>query len=70
MVKKSNWLVELQSKSKKERQVTHFYRLCRNYGIKSSKTYLKNYHDTDPNISSKRFTDDVIDVVLLFSQLK
>lgn len=65
MVEKSNWLVELQSKPKKARQITYFCRLCRNYGIKSRKAHLKNYHNADPDTISKRSTDDIIDVIFL-----
>ena len=65
MTEKLTWMDELQSKPKKERQATYFCRLCRNYGIKSRKAHLKNYHNTDPDTISKRSTDDILDVIFL-----
>jgi len=65
MVEESNWMVELQSKPKKERQVTYFCRLCRKYKIQSRKAHLKNYHNADPDTISKRSTNDIVDVIFV-----
>lgn len=61
----SSRLAELQSKPKRERQVTYFCRLCRNYAIKARKAHLKNYHNADPDTISKRSMDDIVDVIFL-----
>lgn len=53
-------IFELQSKPKNQRQRTFFCRLCRQYGIKTRKAHLKNYHNADPDSISKRHTDDMV----------
>jgi len=64
---KPTWIEESQSKPKDERRITYFCRLCRDYGIKSRKAHLKNYHNADPDTISKRSTDDIVDVIFLSS---
>lgn len=65
--KKSHTLIEYHSKPKNQRQRTFFCRLCRNYGIKTRKAHLKNYHNADPDTISKRHTNDMIDAIFIES---
>ena len=59
---------ENQSKPRSERQVTHFCRLCRKYGIKARKAHLQNYHNANRNTVTKRSNNDLIDVVFVESR--
>jgi hypothetical protein len=68
MIEQSNILIQIQAKPKTEKQITYFCRLCRNYGIKSRKAHLKNYHKADPDTISKRVTDDLVNTIYLPSR--
>ena len=59
---------EFQSKPRSERQVTYFCRLCRNYGIKTRKAHLQNFHNASRDTVTKRSNADLVDVVFVESK--
>ncbi|MFB5606384.1 MAG: hypothetical protein ACE5R7_08865 [Nitrosarchaeum sp.] len=59
---------EMQSKPRSERQVTYFCRLCREYGIKTRKAHLQNYHSANRDTVTKRSNQDLIDVIFIESK--
>lgn len=60
--------VEIQAKPRAERQVTYFCRLCRNYGIKTRKAHLQNYHNASRDTITKRSNGDLVDVIFVESK--
>lgn len=59
---------EDQSKPRTERQVTYFCRLCREYGIKTRKAHLQNFHNANRDTVTKRSNQDLIDVIFIESK--
>ncbi|MFB5604867.1 MAG: hypothetical protein ACE5Q5_03885 [Nitrosarchaeum sp.] len=59
---------EMQSKPRSERQITYFCRLCREYGIKTRKAHLQNYHSANRDTVTKRSNQDLIDVIFIESK--
>ncbi|NJK77939.1 MAG: hypothetical protein HC944_03155 [Nanoarchaeota archaeon] len=59
---------ENQAKPKAERQVTYFCRLCREYGIKTRKSHLQNYHNANRDTVTKRSNNDLVDVIFIESK--
>lgn len=59
---------EHQSLPREQRQVTYFCRLCRNYGIKTRKAHLQNYHNANRDTISKRSNDDLVNVIFVESK--
>lgn len=59
---------EKQSKPRSSRQVTYFCRLCREYGIKTRKAHLQNYHNANRDTVTKRSNKDLVDVVFIESR--
>ncbi len=59
---------EVQSKPRTERQVTYFCRLCREYGIKTRKAHLQNFHNAHRDTVTKRSNQDLVDVIFLESK--
>ncbi|EGP93413.1 MULTISPECIES: hypothetical protein [Nitrosarchaeum] len=59
---------EVQSKPRTERQVTYFCRLCREYGIKTRKAHLQNYHNANRDTVTKRSNQDLVDVIFIESK--
>ena len=59
---------EFQSKPRSERQVTYFCRLCRNYGIKTRKAHLQNFHNASRDTVTKRSNADLVDVIFIESK--
>ena len=55
----------MQAKSKQERKITYFCRLCRKYDITTRLAHLENYHKTSHDTVSKRSNRDIINVVFL-----
>jgi len=61
-------IVEYQAKPRAERQVTYFCRLCRNYGIKTRKAHLQNYHNASRDTITKRSNGDLVDIIFVESK--
>lgn len=59
---------ELQSKPRQQRQVTYFCRLCREYGIKTRKAHLQNFHNANRDTVTKRSNSDLVDVIFIESK--
>lgn len=59
---------ENQGKPKAQRQVTYFCRLCREYGIKTRKAHLQNYHNANRDTVTKRSNNDLVDVIFIESR--
>ncbi len=59
---------EDQSKPRTQRQVTYFCRLCREYGIKTRKAHLQNYHNANRDTVTKRSNKDLVDVIFIESR--
>jgi len=59
---------ENQAKPKAQRQVTYFCRLCREYGIKTRKAHLQNYHNANRDTVTKRSNNDLVDVIFIESK--
>ncbi|MCH9658324.1 hypothetical protein K0U27_06460 [archaeon] len=57
-----------QSRPKSERQVTHFCRLCRKYGVKARKAHLQNHHNANRDTVTKRSNNDLVDVIFVESR--
>ena len=58
---------QLQSKPKSERRITYFCRLCREYGIKTRKSHLQNYHGANRDTVTKRSNNDLVNVIFVES---
>lgn len=61
-------LLEEQAKPRTERQITYFCRLCRNYGIKTRKAHLQNYHNAHRDTVTKRSNGDLVDTIFVESK--
>jgi len=61
-------LVNEQAKPRTERQVTYFCRLCRNYGIKTRKAHLQNYHNASRDTVTKRSNGDLVETIFIESK--
>jgi hypothetical protein len=61
-------LVREHAKPRAKRQVTYFCRLCRNYGIKTRKAHLQNYHNATRDTVTKRSNGDLVDVIFVESR--
>ena len=59
---------ENQAKPRTQRQVTYFCRLCREYGIKTRKAHLQNYHNANRDTVTKRSNKDLVDVIFIESR--
>jgi len=59
---------ENQGKPKSQRHVTYFCRLCREYGIKTRKSHLQNFHNANRDTVTKRSNKDLVDVIFIESQ--
>lgn len=59
---------ESQAKPRLERQVTYFCRLCREYGIKTRKAHLQNFHNANRDTVTKRSNQDLVDVIFIESR--
>jgi len=59
---------ENQSRARVDRQVTYFCRLCREYGIKTRKSHLQNYHGANRDTVTKRSNNDLVDVIFVESR--
>jgi len=57
-----------QGKPKEKRQVTYFCRLCRQYGIKTRKSHLQNFHCANRDTVTKRSNNDLVDVIFVESK--
>lgn len=55
-------------KPKQQRQTTYFCRLCREYGIKTRKAHLQNYHNASRDTVNKRSNGDLVDVIFIESK--
>ncbi|AFS81294.1 hypothetical protein NKOR_07135 [Candidatus Nitrosopumilus koreensis AR1] len=53
---------------KSQRQVTYFCRLCREYGIKTRKAHLQNFHNASRDTVTKRSNNDLVDVIFIESR--
>lgn len=58
---------EIQSRPRSQRQVTYFCRLCREYGIKTRKAHLQNFHKASRDTVTKRSNNDLVDVIFIES---
>lgn len=61
-------LLENHGKSKYQKQVTYFCRLCRQYGIKTRKSHLQNFHKANRDTVTKRSNNDLVDVIFIESK--
>lgn len=59
---------ENQSRPRSQRQVTYFCRLCREYGIKTRKAHLQNFHNANRDTVTKRSNNDLVDVIFIESR--
>lgn len=59
---------ENQSMPRPQRQVTYFCRLCREYGIKTRKAHLQNFHNASRDTVTKRSNSDLVDVIFIESR--
>ncbi len=59
---------KIQSKPRSQRQVTYFCRLCREYGVKTRKAHLQNYHNASRDTVTKRSNKDLVDVIFIESK--
>jgi hypothetical protein len=55
----------IQAKPRQERQVTYFCRLCRDYGVKTRKAHLQNFHNASRDTVTKRSNDDLVDIIFI-----
>lgn len=60
----------IHSKPRSERQITYFCRLCREYGIKTRKSHLQNFHKANRDTVTKRSNQDLVDVIFIESKSK
>ena len=56
-----------QAKPKTDRQTTYFCRLCRNYGIKTRKAHLQNFHNANRDTVTKRSNVDLVNTIFIES---
>ncbi|MBT8243400.1 MAG: hypothetical protein HKO48_04590 [Nitrosopumilus sp.] len=56
------------AKPRGDRQVTYFCRLCREYGIKTRKAHLQNFHNANRDTVTKRSNNDLVDVIFIESR--
>jgi ribosomal 50S subunit-associated protein YjgA (DUF615 family) len=59
---------KIQAKPRPERQVTYFCRLCREYGIKTRKAHLQNFHNANRDTVTKRSNKDLVNVIFVDSK--
>ncbi|MHA7646709.1 hypothetical protein [Nitrosopumilus sp. S4] len=57
-----------QARPKLERQITYFCRLCREYGVKTRKAHLQNFHNANRDTVTKRSNQDLVDVIFIESR--
>lgn len=57
-----------QSRPRRQRQITYFCRLCREYGIKTRKAHLQNFHNANRDTVTKRSNQDLVDVIFIESR--
>jgi len=68
IMQQSVYEIENHAKPRTERQVTYFCRLCRNYGIKTRKAHLQNYHNASRDTVTKRSNGDMVDIIFIESK--
>ena len=68
MIMQESILISGHAKPRTERQVTYFCRLCRNYGIKTRKAHLQNYHNASRDTVTKRSNGDLVDTIFVESK--
>lgn len=61
--------MSIQANPKKERQITYFCRLCRNYDIKTRKAHLQNHHNASRDTVTKRSNNDLVDAIFIESRI-
>jgi hypothetical protein len=61
-------IIPFQARPRAERQVTYFCRLCRNYGIKTRKAHLQNYHNASRDTVTKRSNGDLVNTIFIESK--
>lgn len=61
-------ILEGQVKPRDQRKVTYFCRLCRQYGIKTRKSHLQNFHCANRDTVTKRSNADLVDVIFVESK--
>jgi hypothetical protein len=61
-------VLENHGKPKSQKQITYFCRLCRQYGIKTRKSHLQNYHNANRDTVTKRSNNDLVDVIFIESK--
>ena len=61
-------VLENHGKPKYQKQVTYFCRLCRQYGIKTRKSHLQNFHNANRDTVTKRSNNDLVDVIFIESK--
>ncbi|MHA7733573.1 hypothetical protein [Nitrosopumilus sp. S6] len=59
---------ENQAMPRSQRQVTYFCRLCREYGIKTRKAHLQNFHNASRDTVTKRSNNDLVEVIFIESK--
>ncbi|MCE2506653.1 MAG: hypothetical protein J4F36_09370 [Nitrosopumilaceae archaeon] len=59
---------ENQARPRSQRQITYFCRLCREYGIKTRKAHLQNFHNASRDTVTKRSNNDLVDVIFIESK--
>ncbi|QDI88323.1 hypothetical protein Nisw_01630 [Candidatus Nitrosopumilus sp. SW] len=59
---------ENQAMPRSQRQVSYFCRLCREYGIKTRKAHLQNFHNASRDTVTKRSNNDLVDVIFIESR--
>ena len=57
-----------QPMPRSQRQTTYFCRLCREYGIKTRKAHLQNFHNASRDTVTKRSNGDLVDVIFIESR--
>jgi len=68
VMKQESVLDTFQALPRAERQVTYFCRLCRNYGIKTRKAHLQNYHGASRDTVTKRSNGDLVNTIFVASK--
>jgi len=61
-------VLENHGKPKYQKQVTYFCRLCRQYGIKTRKSHLQNFHKANRDTVTKRSNNDLVEVIFIASK--
>lgn len=56
-----------QAKTRQERRVTYFCRLCREYNIVNRKSHLKHQHNASHDTINKRSSADLLSVIFVQS---